>query len=119
MLSDREIRAAKPREKLYRLSDGGGSSWKSRRLARSSGACVTASLAKRRCSRLASTPTCADPTQGVAQSRHGRPYGRDVVSLWRKRFFHERIQGLEERPRPGRPRVFPPRAGRADQGAGL
>lgn len=45
--------------------------------------------------------------------------GRDVVSLWRKRFFHERIPGLEERPRPGRPRVFPPRAGRADQGAGL
>ncbi len=42
--------------------------------------------------------------------------GRDVASLWRKRFFHERLPGLEERPRPGRPRVFPPRAGRADQG---
>jgi hypothetical protein len=40
--------------------------------------------------------------------------GRDVVSLWRKRFFHERLSGLEERPRPGRPRVFPPRGGRAD-----
>jgi hypothetical protein len=40
--------------------------------------------------------------------------GRDVVSLWRKRFFRERLPGLEERPRPGRPRVFPPRAGRAD-----
>ena len=39
--------------------------------------------------------------------------GRDVVSLWRKRFFHERLPGLEERPRPGRPRVFPPRRGRA------
>ena len=37
--------------------------------------------------------------------------GRDVVSLWRKRFFQERLPGLEERPRPGRPRVFPPRAG--------
>ena len=34
--------------------------------------------------------------------------GRDVVSLWRKRFFHERLRGLEERPRPGRPPVFPP-----------
>ena len=34
--------------------------------------------------------------------------GRDVVSLWRKRFFHERLPGLEERPRPGRPPVFPP-----------
>lgn len=45
--------------------------------------------------------------------------GRDVVSLWRKRFFHERLSGLEERPRPGRPRVFPPRAGGADQGPRL
>ena len=42
--------------------------------------------------------------------------GRDVVSLWRKRFFHERLPGLEERPRPGRPRVFSPTAGGADQG---
>ncbi len=41
--------------------------------------------------------------------------GRDVVSLWRKRFFHERLGGLEERPRPGRPPVFPPRRRRADQ----
>jgi hypothetical protein len=45
--------------------------------------------------------------------------GRDVVSLWRKRFFHERLSGLEERPRPGRPPVFPPRARRADKGPGL
>lgn len=42
--------------------------------------------------------------------------GRDVVSLWRKRFFHERLAGLEERPRPGRPRVFPPRGRRAGKG---
>ena len=34
--------------------------------------------------------------------------GRDVVSLWRKRFFRERLPGLDERPRPGRPRIFPP-----------
>ena len=34
---------------------------------------------------------------------------REVVSLWRKRFFEERLAGLEERPRPGRPRSFPPR----------
>jgi len=33
---------------------------------------------------------------------------REVVSLWRKRFFTERLAGLEERPRPGRPRSFPP-----------
>jgi hypothetical protein len=45
--------------------------------------------------------------------------GRDVVSLWRKRFFHERLAGLEERPRPGRPRVFPPRRGGAGESARL
>ena len=35
---------------------------------------------------------------------------REEVSQWRKRFFKERMAGLEERVRPGRPRVFPPRA---------
>ena len=35
--------------------------------------------------------------------------GRDVVCLWRKRFFEQRLAGLEERPRPGRPPVFPSR----------
>lgn len=44
---------------------------------------------------------------------------REVVSLWRKRFFEERLAGLEERARPGRPRAFPPRAHRGDQGTGL
>ena len=34
---------------------------------------------------------------------------REIVSLWRKRFFHQRLEGLEERSRPGRPRAFPPR----------
>lgn len=28
---------------------------------------------------------------------------REVVSQWRKRFYYERLAGLEERPRPGRP----------------
>ena len=37
---------------------------------------------------------------------------REVVSMWRKRFFEHRLEGLEEMPRPGRPRAFPPRAGR-------
>jgi hypothetical protein len=36
---------------------------------------------------------------------------REVVSLWRKRFFEDRLAGLEERSRPGRPRGFPPRTG--------
>ena len=38
---------------------------------------------------------------------------REVVSLWRKRFFEGRLAGLEERSRPGRPRSFSPRTGRA------
>ncbi len=37
---------------------------------------------------------------------------RDVVSMWRKRFFEEGLAGLEERPRRGRPAVFPPRGRR-------
>lgn len=37
---------------------------------------------------------------------------REVVSLWRKRFYKERLAGLEERARPGRPRAFPPSAHR-------
>lgn len=34
---------------------------------------------------------------------------REIVCMWRKRFFEQRLQGLEERSRPGRPRSFPPR----------
>ena len=44
---------------------------------------------------------------------------REVVSLWRKRFFYERLEGLEERSRPGRPRAFPPRGDRSGQGPGV
>jgi transposase len=33
---------------------------------------------------------------------------REIVSKWRKRFFEERLAGLFERPRVGRPPVFPP-----------
>ena len=46
----------------------------------------------------------------IAQRLHTR---REVVSLWRHRFFAERLAGLEERVRPGRPRAFPPRGGRS------
>ena len=33
---------------------------------------------------------------------------RQIVSKWRKRFSRERIAGLEDRERPGRPSGFPP-----------
>jgi hypothetical protein len=38
---------------------------------------------------------------------------REIVSMWRKRFFEQRLDGLEERIRPGRPRAFSPRADRS------
>lgn len=37
---------------------------------------------------------------------------REIVSRWRKRFFRKRLAGLEEQSRSGRPRAFPPGAGR-------
>lgn len=33
---------------------------------------------------------------------------RQIVSKWRKRFFEQRLAGLQERPRRGRPSVFSP-----------
>ena len=33
---------------------------------------------------------------------------RQIVAKWRKRFFEERLAGLDERPRHGRPSVFSP-----------
>ncbi len=33
---------------------------------------------------------------------------RQIVSKWRKRFFKERLGGLQSRPRRGRPPIFPP-----------
>jgi hypothetical protein len=53
--------------------------------------------------------------QGLSNDEIGRRLDtrREVVCMWRKRFFDERLAGLEERPRPGRPRSFPPRSGRA------
>jgi transposase-like protein len=39
-----------------------------------------------------------------------------IVSKWRKRFFEERLSGLEERSRSGRRPVFPPGVGRHGEG---
>jgi hypothetical protein len=43
----------------------------------------------------------------------------DVVGRWRKRFFEDRLAGLEDRERAGRPRRFPPGADRRGEGACL
>jgi Winged helix-turn helix len=36
----------------------------------------------------------------------------EVVSKWRRRFCEQGMEGLKDRPRAGRPRRFPPGAGR-------
>ncbi len=41
---------------------------------------------------------------------------RQIVSKWRKRFFEQRLAGLEERERQGRPARFSPQRGGRDQG---
>ena len=41
---------------------------------------------------------------------------REVVSLWRRRFFEQRVAGLEELPRHGRPAIFSPTGGDRGQG---
>lgn len=42
---------------------------------------------------------------------------RQVVSKWRKRFHEQRLAGLDDLPRVGRPPAFPPRGRGGDQGA--
>ena len=44
---------------------------------------------------------------------------RQIVSKWRKRFFEDRLRGLEEQPRGGRPGRFSPRRRRRSQGPRL
>lgn len=41
---------------------------------------------------------------------------RPIVTKWRKRFFRERLAGLEERPRRGRPSGFSPSGRRPREG---
>lgn len=52
----------------------------------------------------------------IAATLHTR---REIVSLWRKRFFQKRLAGLEDQARPGRPRAFSPSGGRSGQGTRL
>ena len=54
--------------------------------------------------------------QGLDNDRIGLQVSlpRQIVSKWRKRFFEERLAGLEAESRTGRPPVFPPRGRRTD-----
>ena len=42
-----------------------------------------------------------------------------IVSKWRKRFFEQRLEGLDEAPRHGRPGSFSPQGRDRHEGAGL
>ena len=53
---------------------------------------------------------------GIA-ARLGMP--RQIVSKWRQRFYSDRLPGLDEQPRGGRPARFSPQCRGCDQGAGL
>ena len=44
---------------------------------------------------------------------------RRIVKKWQVRFEHERLTGLEDRPRSGRPARFPPRSGSLPGEAGV
>jgi hypothetical protein len=44
---------------------------------------------------------------------------RQIVSKWRRRFFDQRLVGLDNHERAGRPSVFPPSGRDAGKGSGL
>lgn len=59
--------------------------------------------------------------EGLENKEIGKRLGlpRQVVSKWRERFFEERLAGLQDRPRRGRPRAFSPSGSRGGQSVGV
>ena len=60
-------------------------------------------------------------SQGLGNDQIAAQLGmsRQIACKWRHRFWLERLPGLEERPRGGRPARFSPRCGGRDQGTGV
>ena len=60
-------------------------------------------------------------SQGLGNDQIAAQLGtpRQIASKWRHRFWADRLAGLEDRPRCGRPTRFSPRCGGGDQGIGL
>jgi hypothetical protein len=56
--------------------------------------------------------------QGKTNTEIGLRLGlsREAVGRWRRRFCEQRLEGLKDQPRSGRPRRFPPGRDRAGQG---
>ena len=59
--------------------------------------------------------------QGLANNEIAKRLdtSRQIVSKWRKRFFEQRLEGLEERSRVGRPTRFPPQSRYRGESAGV
>ena len=60
-------------------------------------------------------------TEGLENKEIGKRLDmpRPVVSKWRQRFFRERLAGLEDRSRRGRPSAFSPSRGNRGESAGV
>ena len=75
--------------------------------------CYTRSFQEVQRAKLVLYAAAGEPNVEIARRLDMNP---DVVGRWRKRFAEERLEGLKDRPRAGRPRRFPPGRGRAGQG---
>ena len=60
-------------------------------------------------------------SEGLGNDRIAAQLGmpRQIASKWRRRFCTDRLPGLDDRPRGGRPAHFSPQCCGRDQGVGL